>query len=151
MSSEVPTPLPCGRGFVSEPLAQASRQVTSETPTPVPGFMAEDNLAELQSVSERILIVDAQPIFRRGVAVLLSRRFAKAYLEEASDVNDAAARLRKDTWDLVILDLWLPDGSGLDLLKELHKSHPEIPVLVVSTFQKTSTQWRFYDAAAWVT
>ena len=96
--------------------------------------MAEDNLAELQSVFERILIVDAQPIFRRGVAGLLSRRFAKACLEEASDVNDAAARLRKDAWDLVILDLWLPDGSGLDLLKELRKSHPEIPVLVVSTF-----------------
>jgi two-component system, NarL family, invasion response regulator UvrY len=80
----------------------------------------------------RILLVDDHPVVRQGIRQILLDGIRAVSVGEASDVPTAAARIRADVWDLVVLDLTLPGASGLDLLKEIRRDRPTLPVLVLS-------------------
>ena len=80
----------------------------------------------------RILLVDDHPVVRHGIRQILIDGLKKVTVGEASDVPTASARLRSDVWDVVVLDLTLPGASGLDLLKEIRRERPALPVLVLS-------------------
>jgi len=78
------------------------------------------------------MLVDDHPIVRRGVRDILVDAFPGATVEEVGSGADAVSLGRSHTWDIAILDLTLPDGSGLDVLKRLRELQPRVPVLVLS-------------------
>ena len=80
----------------------------------------------------RIMLVDDHPIVRRGVRDILVDAFPGATVEEVGSGADAVSLGRSHNWDIAILDLTLPDGSGLDVLKQLRELQPRVPVLVLS-------------------
>ena len=80
----------------------------------------------------RILLVDDHPVVRRGIRQILIDGMEHLTVGEAADASQALATIRTAEWDIVVLDLTLPGVSGLDLLKELRRSHPALPVLVLS-------------------
>ena len=80
----------------------------------------------------RILLVDDHPIVRRGVADIIVESFAGARMREIACGADAVASVREEGWDLVILDLTLPDGSGLEVLKQIKREKADVPVLILS-------------------
>jgi len=53
-------------------------------------------------------------------------------LGEASTAGEALDRVRRGEWDVVILDINLPDRNGLDLLRDLKREKPDLPVLILS-------------------
>jgi len=67
----------------------------------------------------RILIVDDHPLIREGVAAMLGRQSDLEVCGEASDVNEAIAQVTLLNPDLVILDISLKAGTGLDVIKQL--------------------------------
>jgi two-component system, NarL family, invasion response regulator UvrY len=80
----------------------------------------------------RVMLVDDHPIVRRGVRNLLVEAFPTSAIEEVGLGAEAVAKVRSHRWDLVILDLTLPDGSGLDVLKRVREMHARLPVLILS-------------------
>jgi DNA-binding NarL/FixJ family response regulator/HPt (histidine-containing phosphotransfer) domain-containing protein len=80
----------------------------------------------------RVLIVDDHAIVRRGLTALLADEFRDATFGEAADASQALEHLRKNTWDVALLDITLPGKNGLDLLKEIHAEWPALPVLILS-------------------
>jgi DNA-binding NarL/FixJ family response regulator len=80
----------------------------------------------------RILLVDDHPVVRRGIRDILVEGLTNVSVGEASDAPGARASIRGDGWDMVVLDVTLPGESGLDLLKDIRRSHPRLPVLVLS-------------------
>ena len=80
----------------------------------------------------RILLVDDHPVVRHGIRQILVDGLKNVSVGEASDVRGARASIRGDGWDVVVLDVTLPGESGLDLLKDIRRSHPGLPVLVLS-------------------
>ena len=80
----------------------------------------------------RIMLVDDHPIVRRGVSDILAAAFPQAYINEVGSGTEAMALARSQTWDIVILDLTLPDGSGLDVLKKIREAQSRLPVLILS-------------------
>ena len=78
---------------------------------------------------QTILIVEDEPALARLAHDYLVRAGYRAI--EASDVQTGGLRLRADEPDLVVLDLGLPDGNGLDLLRELRKSR-NVPVIILT-------------------
>ena len=79
-----------------------------------------------------LLLVDDHPMMRAGLALLVNGTQDLVAAGEAGTAADALAWLERQTPSAVILDLSLPDRSGLDLLREVVSRHPRIPVLVVS-------------------
>jgi DNA-binding NarL/FixJ family response regulator len=82
--------------------------------------------------AKAILIVDDHPMLRRGLAALIDNEPDLAVCGEAATGAEALTAIRESQPDLVTVDLALEESDGLDLVKELKKRHPEIPVLVIS-------------------
>src|SRR5205814_5321108 len=81
----------------------------------------------------KILIIDDHPIVRRGVRDLLRDR-SDLQVSEAANGPDALALLRREPFDLILLDLDLPGMDGLDVLKQIKREHKRAPVLVLSLY-----------------
>lgn len=84
----------------------------------------------------RILIVDDHPIARLGLRYMLEAPKAGHQTGEADDAHVALAMLREKNWDLVTLDLSLDGRSGIELLKQVRREWPQLPVLIVSMHEE---------------
>ena len=84
----------------------------------------------------RILIVDDHPIARLGLRYMLESPKARHEVGEADNAHDALTLLREQSWDLMTLDLSLEGRSGIELLKQVRRECPQLPVLVVSMHEE---------------
>jgi two-component system invasion response regulator UvrY len=85
----------------------------------------------------RLLLVDDNDEVRRTLRLLLADVFPDATVVEAATGGEALARAADGELDAVLLDLSLPDRSGIGVLRELHRSRPELPVVVMSFHPET--------------
>ncbi len=82
----------------------------------------------------RILIVDDHSIVREGMKQILADIDDMQVAGEAANGSDALAKIQKQPFDLVLLDISMPGRSGLDVLKELKNLQPRLPVLMLSMY-----------------
>ena len=88
--------------------------------------------ADPRTATLRVMLVDDHPIVRRGLRELLAAAFTGSVIHEVGSGRDALELIGTHAWDIVVLDLSLPDGSGLDVLKRVRHVQPRLPVLVLS-------------------
>jgi DNA-binding NarL/FixJ family response regulator len=96
----------------------------------------------------KILIADDHAIFRRGVRDILAEHDPAAVFGEAETARAALGMVWGESWDLVIMDISLPDRSGLDILRDIRKARPELPVLVLSMHTEEQYAERVLRAGA---
>jgi DNA-binding NarL/FixJ family response regulator len=82
----------------------------------------------------RILIVDDHAVVREGLKRFLDETTDLRIAGEAESMREALSMVRNHDWDLVLLDIVLPDQSGLEGLKRIKREKPGLPVLVFSNF-----------------
>ena len=80
----------------------------------------------------RILIADDHAVFRRGLAETLGEAFSRVTFGEAKTAQETIEYVRRQEWDVIILDISMPGKSGLDILDDLHRLRPKLPVLLLS-------------------
>ena len=71
---------------------------------------------------------------RRGLRGLLKEAFPDLVIGEALDARQTLAAVEKKAWDLVLLDINMPGRSGLDVLQDLKRLYPKLPVVILSAF-----------------
>ncbi|MBT9609287.1 MAG: response regulator transcription factor [Aquabacterium sp.] len=81
----------------------------------------------------RFLLVDDHALFRMGLSLMLTERWPHAMLTQAGTWAQALAHLQAQAADLVLLDIHLPDGHGLDDLAVLRELAPQARVLLMSS------------------
>jgi len=96
----------------------------------------------------RILIVDDHAMMREGIAAILNKEPDLEVCGEAESPAEALERLEATAPDLAMVDLSLKEGSGLDLVKDLHARRPELPVLVLSMHDESIYAERVLHAGA---
>jgi two-component system invasion response regulator UvrY len=85
----------------------------------------------------RILIVDDHAIVREGLKQILAEVDDIEVAGEADCSSRALQMARREPWDLVLLDISMPDRNGLETLELLKKEHPGIKVLMLSMHRET--------------
>src|SRR4051812_11943502 len=80
----------------------------------------------------RVFVADDHALFRRGVKALLDQDLRPAVIGEAGTIEEAERRITSEKWDVLLLDISFPDGSGIDLLHNIRRRLPDLPVLIVS-------------------
>ena len=88
----------------------------------------------MTKIIKRILIVDDHAVVRGGLRQFLANTDDLEIAAEAETGFDALALIPGGEWDLVLLDMSLPDLSGLEVLKRIKRMRPNLPVLVFSMF-----------------
>ncbi|MGC4029362.1 MAG: response regulator transcription factor [Steroidobacteraceae bacterium] len=81
-----------------------------------------------------VLIADDHPMVRAGLRQFLESDPQIRGVHEASSGQEVMDALRDQRFDLVILDINMPDRSGLDILRHIQASHPQLRILVVSGY-----------------
>lgn len=82
----------------------------------------------------RVLIADDHPIVRQGLKQILSESSDVIVAGEAGDCRETLEKLKKGRFNLVLLDINMPDRNGLELLADLKKEWPRVSVLILSAF-----------------
>jgi DNA-binding NarL/FixJ family response regulator len=96
----------------------------------------------------RVLIADDHPIVRRGLRQILSDISDMAVVGEAVNGQTTLDQVRRGGWDILVLDITMPDRSGFDILKEVKHEQPHLPVLVLSIHAEEQYAVRVLKAGA---
>jgi len=96
----------------------------------------------------RVLLADDHPIVRAGVRELLSADPTISEIGEAGSGNETLLCLSLSRWDLLILDIDMPDRNGLDILLNVVSGYPDTKVLVLSGLPERQYALRVLKAGA---
>ena len=80
----------------------------------------------------KVLIADDHPIVRQGLRQILSGIPDMEVAGEAVNAQESLDQVRAGGWNVLVLDITMPDRSGFDILKEIKHGQPHLPVLVLS-------------------
>jgi len=96
----------------------------------------------------KILITDDHAVVRQGLKQILAEGFDSIEFGEARNAQETVAQVTKTKWDLLVLDINLPDKSGLEILDELKKIRPLLPILYLSVNSEDQYAVRVVRAGA---
>jgi len=96
----------------------------------------------------KILIADDHAVVRKGVRHILSEFPDKVVAHEAADSFEVMEMVRKDDYDLVLLDIAMPGKDGLETLREIKSEKPKLPVLILSMFPEEQFALRALKSGA---
>ena len=96
----------------------------------------------------RVLCVDDHPLLRQGIAALVGSQGDMKLVAEASNGREALRQFRELRPDVTLMDLRLPDMSGIDALIAIRSEFPEARVLVLTTFEGDAEIQRALEAGA---
>jgi two-component system, NarL family, response regulator DevR len=82
----------------------------------------------------RLLVVDDHEVVRQGLVSLLDRRAGFEVVAQAGSVAEAIAQAARHQPDVVIMDVRLPDGSGIEACREIRAAHPETRVVMLTSY-----------------
>jgi two-component system, NarL family, invasion response regulator UvrY len=96
----------------------------------------------------KILIADDHAIVREGLKQILADTPDMVVAGEATNGQEVLDQIRREDWDLVLMDLAMPGKDGLDTLKELKHEKPKLPVLILSIYPEEQYAVRLLKAGA---
>lgn len=83
---------------------------------------------------KKILIVDDHEIVRKGLVMLISRQEGLVVAGEAGSAAEAVEKAKELSPDVVVLDIRLPDGSGVEACRDIRAENPDIKVLMLTSY-----------------
>lgn len=95
---------------------------------------------------QKVLIVDDEPDIRELLEITLGRMKLDTF--SAKNVKDAKDLLARESFDLCLTDMRLPDGSGLDLVQYIQQKYPNVPVAMITAFGSLDTAIQALKAGA---
>ncbi|MBK5527516.1 sigma-54-dependent Fis family transcriptional regulator [Pseudomonas sp. TH06] len=98
------------------------------------------------SPRQKILIVDDEPDIRELLEITLGRM--KLYTFSARNLTEAQALLHRETFDLCLTDMRLPDGTGLELVQHIQQRYPQLPVAMITAYGSLETAINALKAGA---
>jgi DNA-binding NarL/FixJ family response regulator len=96
----------------------------------------------------RVLVADDHAIVRRGLRQILAETSDIVVGGEAPAAADVLDMLRNERWDAVVLDINIGGRSGLELLGDIHREYPELPVLILTVYSEEQYAVRAVRAGA---
>src|SRR3954462_939630 len=112
-----------------------------KVPPRVPSFSAV-------TAQRRVLIVDDHPIVRQGLRRMIEPEPDLVVCGEVQTEREARAAIRALAPDVVIVDISLAQGDGLELVRDVHAQRPELPMLVLSMHDELIYAERLLAAGA---
>lgn len=96
----------------------------------------------------RILIADDHEIVRRGIRQILVEGLPFPEIAEAQDTSTLIGKALAEDWDIIISDLSMPGGGGLEAMKVIKNDKPQQPILIVSIFPEEQYAVRVLSSGA---
>ncbi len=136
--SLIPDPIdvdmPFSRTEVAALTAETYVNALSRSDMPVTGFWQS---AKAAAQLPKVLVVDDEPVVVNSIRKTLARKAFK--VAEAFSGKEAIARIMSENFDMVLLDMKLPDANGLELVTDIKKRKPNLRVVIVTGYASIDT------------
>jgi DNA-binding NarL/FixJ family response regulator len=109
---------------------------------------ADNTMNNGRGSKRRVFLVDDHPLVRRGVADVIAREADLELCGEAGDVAEALQEVERTRPDIVVIDLSLKTGHGIDLIERIKARDPRVKMLVSSMHEETLFAERVLQAGA---
>jgi DNA-binding NarL/FixJ family response regulator len=96
----------------------------------------------------RILSVDDHPLLREGIAAVINSQEDMQVIADAANAQDAVQQFRKHRPDVTLMDLRLPDKSGIDTMISIRTEFPDARIIMLTTFEGDVEIQRALEAGA---
>ena len=96
----------------------------------------------------RVLSVDDHPLLREGIAALINNQPGMVVVAQAANAQEGITQFRKHLPDVTLMDLRLPDKSGIEAIRAIREEFPEARVIVLTTFEGDVEIQRALEAGA---
>ncbi|MDP1991743.1 MAG: response regulator transcription factor [Syntrophales bacterium] len=96
----------------------------------------------------KVIIVDDHPVVRRGLKQIIAAEQDMQVVGEAETAREALSVIRRTACDAIVLDITLPDASGLEVLSQLKSERPTLPVVIMSIHEEEQYALRVLKAGA---
>jgi DNA-binding NarL/FixJ family response regulator len=96
----------------------------------------------------KFLIADDHAIVRKGLALILSEEFPSAQVTQVSNSNEVLEEVKKDRWDVILLDISMPGRNGIETLKQIRAEGIKTPILMLSMHSEEQYGVRVLKAGA---
>lgn len=80
----------------------------------------------------RVLVADDHAVVRKGLVHIASEAYDIEVTAEAANGDEVLEKVGRSPFDVAVVDISMPGRSGIDVLQQLHASHPDLPVLILS-------------------
>jgi DNA-binding NarL/FixJ family response regulator len=95
-----------------------------------------------------VLVADDHAVVRRGLLQILKEAPDMIVAGQASTGREVLRTLRQDDYDVLVLDISMPEGGGLEVLKQIQRLSPDLPVLILSVYPERQYATRALRAGA---
>lgn len=96
----------------------------------------------------KILVVDDHPVVRQGIMRIIEETSDMKVTGEAENGNEAVKKLKEEEYDLMLLDISMPGSDGLDVIREIKRLKPDLPVLILTIHPEKYYGLRMLQAGA---
>jgi two-component system, NarL family, invasion response regulator UvrY len=96
----------------------------------------------------KIIIADDHALIRKGLKEILQPVKGLVLLDEAENGSELLLKISQNDYDIVVLDISMPGKSGLDVLKDIKRLQPDLPVLILSVYPEEQYAIRVLKAGA---
>src|SRR4029079_18167430 len=108
-------------------------------PAPVSSFASPSRMENSHVTDEarpvmRLLVVDDHEVVRQGLVALLDRREGFQFVAEAGTAAEAVEQARRFKPEIVVMDVRLPDGSGIEACREIRAEYPGTRVVMLTSY-----------------
>jgi DNA-binding response OmpR family regulator len=134
MTDPIDVDMPFSRAEVASITGEAYVNALGRSDLPVVGFW---RAAAEAATAPKVLVVDDEPVVVNSIRKTLARRAFK--VEEAFSGKEALSLIAKGSYDLVLLDMRLPDANGLELITDIRKRKPSLRVVIVTGYASIDT------------
>ena len=97
----------------------------------------ETNNSDAIGTKSRVLLVEDHPIVAHGLVMLIDNQSDLCSCGSADSIAAAIPLVKSLKPDIVVVDISLGDGNGLDLIRKIHDDHPHMPMLALSMHEET--------------
>lgn len=84
----------------------------------------------------RVMLADDQPLIREGLAIILNTQFDIQVVGQASDGREAIELAGRTQPDVILMDIKMPHVDGIKATREINKTFPHIPIIILTTYSQ---------------